>query len=209
VRILLFVPALAAPLLCACARDPYVVTASTAVPSSNWVAAGNWRIERQPDRVTGAPIGSAVLVTRTSSSSESSFTQPASLQLGCFLGQPVVKFGFASKIGTDPNSFLGYRFDDKPGHEIGARFLKTAGAVVIEDKAEVAQFVSELASSHSLYIRIRSLNAGRTSAEFAVDGAPAAIEAALAGCPANPPTTAPPKTPPRSRKLSASKDTAS
>jgi hypothetical protein len=54
---------------------------------------------------------------------------------------------------------------------------------VIEDKADVAQFVSELATSDVLYVRIRSLNAGRTAAEFRLNGAPTAIEAAFTGCP--------------------------
>jgi hypothetical protein len=35
-------------------------------------------------------------------------------------------------------------------------------------------------------VRIRSLNVGRSSAEFQLDGAPAAIGAALAGCHAAP-----------------------
>jgi hypothetical protein len=215
VRILRLIPAAAAPLLCACARDPYVVVPTTAVSPGNWASAGGWRIERQPDRVTGKPISSAILVTRNSSSSQSLTTQNASMQIGCFMGKAIVEFGFNNKIGSDPNSYLGYRFDDKPGHEIGARFLQKAGAVVIEDPTEVAQFVSELATSHSLYIRLRSLNAGRTSAEFAVDGAPAAIEAALAECPVqSPPAAAPPKSAPqstpKSRRPSAwSKDTSS
>jgi hypothetical protein len=182
------VPAL---LLCACARDPYVVAPLAAMPTSgNFVAVGNWRIERQPDRVTGTPISSAILVTRTSSSSQAVISQPASMQLGCFLGKPVVTFNFTYKIGTNLNSFLGYRFDDKPGHEIGGRFVKDTSAVVIEEPPEVAQFVSELATSHSLYVRVRSINAGRTSAEFTVDGAPAAIESAFAGCPATLPAAA-------------------
>jgi hypothetical protein len=181
--ILRFVPAMSALLLCACARDPYVSQAST-VPS------GNWRIERQPDRVTGKPISSAFLVTSASSNAGVLYPQQASLQLSCFLAQPVIKFEFANKIGTNLNSFLGYRFDEKPGHEIGARFLVASSAVVIEDKAEVAQFVSELATSSLLYVRIRSLNAARTTAEFKVDGAPAAIEAAFAACPVAPPAPA-------------------
>ncbi len=50
----------------------------------------------------------------------------------------------------------------------------------------MAQFVDELATSGVLYLRIRSLNAGRSSAEFRLDGAPAAIDAAFAGCPLSP-----------------------
>ena len=176
--------AIPAPLLCACASDPYVRSASTA-PS------GNWRIERQLDRVTGAPIDSAFVTTRTSSNSSAILSQPATLQLGCFLGKPVVTFAFAFKVGTNLNSFLGYRFDEKPGHEIGARFVQNSSSVVIEEPAEVAQFVSELSTSKLLYIRIRSINAGRTAAEFDVDGAPAAIQSAFAHCPVRPAAPAP------------------
>jgi hypothetical protein len=126
------------------------------------------------------------------------YTQSASLQLSCFMTQPVVKFNFESKIGTNLNSYLGYRFDERPGHEIGARFVKGASAVVIEDKAEVAQF--ELATSRVLYVRIRSLNAGRTAAEFKVEGAQAAIDAALAGCPVTAPAPQRVATPPTRRR---------
>jgi hypothetical protein len=185
-------------LLCACARDPYVLSKDLGV----W--AGEWQIERQTDRVTGKPINSAFLVTRTSSSVNALVPQTAGLQLACFMGQPVIKFSFENKIGTNLNSFLGYRFDDKPGHEIGARFVANSTAVVIEDRAEVAQFVGELATSSALYVRTRSLNASRTSAEFKVDGAAAAIDAAFAGCPVSQPTPAPQR-PTRARTAAANK----
>lgn len=172
------VPVLAVSLLLgACAaRDPYVsASAATAV--------GNWRVERQTDRITGAPLSSAILRTTNSSQSAVAFTRPAALQIGCFKDQPVVRMAFEFKVGSNRNSVLGYRFDEKPGHEIEARFLQDFKTVVIEERQEVVQFVTELATSNLLYIRIRSLNAGRTAAEFRVDGAPAAIEAALAQCP--------------------------
>jgi len=47
----------------------------------------------------------------------------------------------------------------------------------------VARFANEMATSNVLYMHIRALNALRTSAEFPVDGAPAAIAAAYASCP--------------------------
>ena len=49
------------------------------------------------------------------------------------------------------------------------------------------QFVDELASSNVLYLRIRSLNSGRTTAEFRVAGAGAAVQAAFADCLVAPP----------------------
>lgn len=173
--------------LCACA-DPYVFQNRT-------IRSGSWKIERQIDRVTGAPIDSAFVNTLASSNSNQLLSQPASMQLGCFLGRPVVKFAFEFKVGTNLNSFLGYRFDTKPGHEIGARFIQGASTVVIEEPAEVAPFVSELATSSVLYIRIRSYNGGRTTAEFKVDGAPAAIQSAFAHCPVK--SAPPPQPPPR------------
>lgn len=186
------IPAL---LVCACFRDAYVSSTASTVTS------GQWRIERQPDRVTGAPIGSALLNTMGSNSAVD-FPQPATLQLSCFMDKPVVSFRFDFKIGTNLNSFLGYRFDEKPGHETGARFVANAQAAVIEEPAEVAQFVSELASSKVLYVRIRSFNAGRTAAEFKVDGAQAAIASAFANCPVVPQAPAPQQATPPARKRS-------
>ena len=150
--------------------------------------------------MTGKPITNATLTTRTGSSANSLYTQPASLQLACFLGKPIVSFSFDFKIGTNLNSFLGYRFDEKPGHEIGARFLASANTVVIEEPAEVAQFASELATSNALYVRIRSLNAGRSSAEFKVEGAPAAIAAGFNGCPVAQPAPPPQRATPPARR---------
>jgi hypothetical protein len=63
------------------------------------------------------------------------------------------------------------------------RFVDDYKTIVIEDKAEVAQFVNELATSNLLYVRVRSLNRGRSSAEFRLDGSPAAIAAGFSGCP--------------------------
>jgi hypothetical protein len=164
-------------LLSACvARDP-LVTYAGAVPS------GNWRIERQVDRVTGSPLSSAVLMTNRSSNSAVDFPHPAGLQLSCFKDQPIVRLSFDFKVGSNRNAFLGYRFDDKPGRDVDARFLQNFMTVVIEEKADVAQFVGELATSEVLYVRIRSLNFGRSTAEFSLNGAPAAIEAGYAGCP--------------------------
>lgn len=162
---------------CGVARDPYVA-------GGNNVSSGEWKIERTADRVTGNAITSASLSTRNSSHSAVDYAQPAQLQLLCFERNPVVRFSFAFKIGSDKNSMLGYRFDDKPGRDnIESRVLNGFTVIVIEDKTAVAQFVDELVSSNLLYLRIRSLNAGRTTAEFHVAGAAAAVQAGFAECP--------------------------
>lgn len=170
----------AALLLSACAgRDPYVSNAS-AVP------AGNWRIEKRADPITGAPISNAFMMTNKSSNSTVDFPQPAQLNLLCFKDQPIVRIVFSFKVGSNRESVFGYRFDDKPGHEVTPRILQDNRTVVIEEKADVAQFASELATAEVLHLRIRSLNAGRTTAEFQLNGALAALEAGYAGCPLSP-----------------------
>jgi hypothetical protein len=170
----------AALLLSACAgRDPYVSNAS-AVPS------GNWRIEKRPDPITGAAMSNAFMMTSKSSNSTVDFPQPAQLNLLCFKDKPIVRMVFAFKVGSNRETVFGYRFDDKPGHEVTPRILQDYRTVVIEEAADVAQFASELATADVLHVRIRSLNAGRTIAEFQLSGAQAALEAGYAGCPLSP-----------------------
>jgi hypothetical protein len=151
-------------------------------------ASGAWKIDRSIDRVTGAPVAGATVITSNSSHSKELFPRPASLQLTCFEGQPIVRFVFNFRIGSTRNTELGYRFDAKPGRDgVESRVLPGYRVMVIEDRPTVTQFVGDLAGSSVLYLRIRSLNAGRTSAEFRVDGAGPAIEAAFADCPLGPP----------------------
>ena len=166
-----------------CLRDPYVGGGLARV-------SGNWQIERAQDRVAGRPISSANLFTRRSSHTNVSYPLSASLQLTCFRRQPIVKFEFETKVGSNRNSALSYRFDDKPGHEVTARFLTDFRTVVIEDRAEVVRFTNELAASQSVYVRIDSLNAGRTATEFQLNGAGEAIRAGFADCPLNAPAPA-------------------
>ena len=174
----MFVTASAAA-LAGCFRDPYVGGGLARV-------SGNWQIERAEDRVAGRTISSAYVFTRRSSHTNTLYPLSASIQLTCFRKQPVVKFEFDTAVGSNRNSSLGYRFDDKPGREIVARFLPDYRTVVIEDRAEVARFAGELAASGSVYIRVDSLNTGRTAAEFQIHGAASAIEAGFADCPLTP-----------------------
>ncbi len=62
------------------------------------------------------------------------------------------------------------------------------------------QFIAAIALARlaGIALRIRSINAGRTIADFAIDGADAAIEAGFAGCPLTEPS------PPQSDKKNRS-----
>jgi hypothetical protein len=154
---------------------------------STYAKAGSWRIDRQVDRITAAPVAGASVNTQSSSNTSEIGSRPALLQLTCFENKPIAKLGFSFKIGADRNTTLGYRFDDKPGRDnVESRVLFGNQVIVIEDRAAVSQFVADLAGSSALYVRVRSLNGPRTSADFKVDGADAAIQAAYADCPLSP-----------------------
>jgi hypothetical protein len=167
----------AALLLAACSHDPYVNV-------NNTISSGEWKIERQIDRVTGAPISSATLMTNRVSNSYMMVAPPARLQLACFKEHAAVAIAFAFKIGSTRNAELAYRFDAKPGHEPRVRIVDDYKSVLIDDPNEVMRFTGDMATSDGLYLHIRSLTAaGRTSTEFKVAGAPPATAAAYAGCP--------------------------
>lgn len=181
-RVVAIVVHLAAALLAGCAestKDPIVTAIGRPV--------GNWWVERQIDRITGAPISNAWLNTATSSNTYADFPKLAQLEIACFRDrEPMITFKFAFKVGSNPNAVLAYRFDDKPGHEPAARFMLSERKVVIENRTDAARFLDEMAASRLLYVRIRSLNAGRSAAEFRLDGAPAAIDMAMARCHTSP-----------------------
>ena len=159
-----------------CARDPYVGGAGE-------TRSAGWYIAHQVDRVTGAELPSSA-VFAYASNSYVDFPKVSQFQLTCFDGRPLVKFSFAFKIGNDRESVFGYRFDDRPGHaNVDARVIKDRQIIVIEEPAALATFLSELPGSRRLYIRIRSLLAGRTAAEYSLEGSEAAIKAAFANCP--------------------------
>ena len=174
-------------LLAACAgRDAIVSMADTS-------PAGNWLIEKTTDRITGQPISNAMLMSLASHSSQP-FPHKSMLQLQCFKGAPIVRILFDTKLGSSRNAEVGYRFDDKPGKETApVRFVDDFKSFVIEDRTELASFIPELGRSHVLYFRIRSFTSGRTSVEFKLDGAEAAVAAAYANCPLKPPEPAPAK----------------
>lgn len=168
--------AMSAIALAACARDALV-------EGRTGVTSGKWAIERAIDRVTQAPVPSAFVLTRTVANSRILFPPPASLQLTCFKNKPIVRVEFQFKIGSTRNAQLGYAFDQIAGREPPVRFVDGFRVVIIEDDVEVARFAEGLRNATKVYIRIRALNAGRTSAEFETTGAPQAIAEAYQSCP--------------------------
>lgn len=183
-RYVALIGVLVAALLGGCVRDPFV-------EFDQDTRSGDWWIARAIDRVTGDELPAAYVFASASNSNED-FPLASSLQLTCLGQQPIVRFAFAFKLGRTRNSVLGYRFDDKPGHENVPSRIATQ-VVVIEDKAAVAQFVSELKGSSKLYMRLRSLTAGRSSAEYPLVGSEEAVQAAFSKCSmqASPPPSQP------------------
>lgn len=160
----------------ACARDPYVSADGETRNEEWWIA-------HQIDRITDAELPSAS-VFAGASNSNLKYPRVSSLLLTCLeRTKPLVRFAFDFRIGTANNTALAYRFDDLPGREdVPIRVLKNAKEIVIEDRDVIARFVAELERAKSLYVRIRSIDGGRTAVEFPVKGAWAALRAAYAGC---------------------------
>ena len=134
------------------------------------------------DRISGDPAPKAWIATTKTTYTRTGTPWPAVIALTCFQKRPIIRFIFEYKIGSNKNSTVAYRFDDKPGRDAEATILPDYKTIVIDDKAEVARFMDELASSNVLLVRVNSLFAGRSTAEFRVQGAPPAIEAITAGC---------------------------
>ena len=159
------------------------VTAATAPD------AGDWKIERGYDRILGKPAATAELSARSRNVRQQELRYPqvqlqtGSLQLGCFDNAPVVRIVFSHRVGSNRTSTLSYRFDHNPGRDAPARFLQTYTTAVIEDPNEVARFIEQLRTSNTLYVRVMSHVAGTSTVEFALKGAPMAIDAAYQTCP--------------------------
>ena len=69
--------------------------------------AGEWRIEPQIDRVTGAPMLSPIVMTNRVSNSGIPFALPARLQLACFKECAAVITAFLFKISSTRNAEVG------------------------------------------------------------------------------------------------------
>jgi hypothetical protein len=174
VRIVAFV--MLCGVLTGCARDPYVT-------ADGETTAGNWYIAHQIDRVTGAELPSAVTFA-LASNTYAEYPRASQMQLTCVDRKPLVRFAFDFRIGTDRDSVLGYRFDDKPGHEnVEARVLRGQKIMILESETELARFISEIPGSSKVYVRVRSMTLGRTAVEYELDGSAAAMQAAYAKCP--------------------------
>lgn len=155
---------------------------TTGGASTTTTPAGDWKVDRKPDRVAGAGVSAWVASTRTISRTRV-FPLPAFVHLLCFKDEPVVRLKFAERVGSNRSATLAYRVDDKPGREPEVRFLSDYKTIMIEDRNEVAALAKDLAGANELAVSIHSLTVGKTTAGFPVRGAPAAIDAAFAECP--------------------------
>jgi hypothetical protein len=164
--------------------------------------AGEWKVGQRADRVADQPVQSAGLTSRsrneTVSRQKPGELQEASLQLMCFDGEPVVRFFFSHDAGSNRNSRLTYKFDNKPATRTDARTLQDFQTVMLEEKKDVVPFINGLRDAKRLDITFSSLNTGNTIAEFNVEGAAAAIEASYKTCPL--PAAPPPRGGGRSAK---------
>jgi hypothetical protein len=167
--------------LAACAgTDNSALSANASVAS-----AGKWRIEPRVDRISGGTAPSSILET-VARNTHSVDPHVGVVQLMCFDKKPIIRVAFNIKVGANNTAILEYRFDEKPGRKANGEFLSDHTIFLIDEKADVAKFLDELATSTVLFVRVSSLALGRTTAEFRVTGAPVAIESVYAQCPVSP-----------------------
>jgi hypothetical protein len=156
---------------------PVVVTAATGPPQGP----SAWNVHKGKDRISGQRAASAYVVTQRTASAKWN-RRPVGLELSCFEKRPVVRVLYPTRVGANRSAILEYRVDEKPGGKAEARFLQDYKTIVIEQQAAVAKFAQELAGSKRLYLRVTSLFAGQTTAEFFVHGAADAMDTAYADC---------------------------
>lgn len=162
--------------LVACAGDPV----RTAVPDQP--NTGQWKFEQRSDPVSGSQVTTAWLSISRYHFLSAKFYE-GELQLMCFKTRPVVRLAFNLRIGSDKTAALAYRFDENPGRYAKAKFFAREKFIVIDDRKEVADFVEQLQSAQSLFLRVTRLRAGSFTAKFPVHGGQHAVDAAFAECP--------------------------
>jgi hypothetical protein len=163
--------------LAACSGDPTL----TRYKSAEWV------IEGKVDRVSDRPSYQASLLTRSRSyKAEPLQLELADLQLLCFDNAPVVYFKFLTKVGSNRNSRLSYRFDQNPGHNVTVRVLRDSKTIVIENQDDVVRFVDQMRAASNLIVQVFSLTEFLSTADFKVEGAQKVVDAVYAGCPPQP-----------------------
>jgi hypothetical protein len=156
-------------------------------PTLTRYKSGEWLIEGKIDRVSDRPSYQASVLARSRSYKAEPFQfEMADLQLLCFANAPVVYFKFLTPVGSNRNSRLSYRFDQNPGQDVRVRILRDEKIIVIENQDDVVRFVDQLRTASNLIVQIFSLTEFLSTADFKVEGAQTAIDAAYAGCPLPP-----------------------
>lgn len=141
---------------------------------------GDWQITAKVDDAAKTKVFNVKVEARKTTHDGLFLPPDALLQLVCLKGQPLIHVMFAFQIGSKADSD-----DDKPMQPVEARILRGLKIFVIEEKAEVKQFLDGLATANALYIAISSLDKGGTSAEFRVAGAQRGIDLLSTNCGSN------------------------
>jgi hypothetical protein len=116
---------------------------------------GDWKITKEIDSVAGAKLVSILIYSHKLSHSGLSFAGRFAVQFACLKGQPSIQFVFGFQIGSKADSETAYRFDEQREQLVEVHILRGLSVAVIEDKKEVEQFLTELASANLLYLVIK------------------------------------------------------
>lgn len=145
-------------------------------------SSGDWQITQKVDSVTGSKLTNVLLRSSKTTHDGLMFAPNAVMQFVCLKGRPLIHLMFGFQIGSKADTEVSYRFDEGPAQPVQPRILRGLQIAVIENKAEVAEFLRALPTANALYLVVNSLAEGRTSAEFRVSGAQAAVDVISAVC---------------------------
>lgn len=105
---------------------------------------GAWKIEQRVDRISGESAPVAFIVTSRTTYTRTNNFYAAGLELACFNKHPVIRLVFGFRIGSNRNSTVAYRFDEKPGRDAVATILADHKTIVIDNQAEVSRLWKSL-----------------------------------------------------------------
>ncbi|MBS7741438.1 MULTISPECIES: hypothetical protein [unclassified Chelatococcus] len=146
----------------------------------------DWKIEQKQDEISGKVRTNISATTVKVDLTSHSGIHAAVLGLSCTKGAPSIMVYYDWPVGTTNNAAISYRFDDAPGVDVKNFRMMNLQAVVIDNKAEVSKFLSQLPTARTLYFRVSSPVAGQSNALFGVRGGSMALDALNQECSTGP-----------------------
>lgn len=152
-------------------------------------ARSDWQWKADPDKITGEVSPSISVATSQVQITGATGFHAASAAVDCINKVPSIMIVWDFPVGSQGSSAVAYRFDGRPGHEIGDAQFYNLQSQIIANPSEVKAFLDEAQSANSLLVRVSSV-VGIAEAQFATRGGAAMIQRFLEACPLTSPSGA-------------------